>query len=840
MNKPKQLVLTLIFTLSSVSGYSQYKDSTSIQLPVMNYSAPQKYHLKDIKITGAKQINPELIINSSGLRRGDSVYIPSEYISKAIQLLWAQRYYSNVKALVEIDGEDAFLEIILQERPRVSVWEFNGVNKSQKKEIEDRLKLNKRNELSEYALNNSKDIISRYFAEKGYLYPEIIITQRNDSLLNNFVIVTFNIDRKEKVKIQNVDIEGNVNLLEKKLKASMKKTRERSLINILKSAKFSEKEFKNSKVELIDYMQSKGYRDAAVISDSIYKINDKRLGIKMKVYEGDKYYFRNISWIGNAKYTTEQLDRILAIKKGDTYDIKNLRARLGNDGGQSAMEGELTVSSLYQNDGHLAFSADPVETVVEGDSIDIEVRIIEGKQFTVNDVVISGNNRTNDRVVRRELYMRPGELYDQSMLINSIRLIGSMQHFDPEKAVPDIQPVSDQLVDIKFNLVEKPSDQFEISGGWGGGMFVVSAGVTFNNVSLRKAFEKHAWRPYPSGDNQQLKLSIQSNGTYYQAFSFSFLEPWLGGKKPNSLSLSAYYSSENDAMYAWQRSDKRFKTIGVSAGLGKRLAWPDPYFQIMGQLSYQTYLLRNWDYFMIKDGTCNTVALTGTISRNSMDQQIYPRRGSEMFFKLAVTPPWSLMNKKKDWSDPKMPNSERYKWIEYYKINAMARFFIPMLPNNKLVLMTKAEFGFLGDYNPNNPSPFEGFTMGGDGVSGYNLYGIQDIGLRGYDDGDLTPLARNGQQARVYSKYVAELRYPIVLQPSSTVYALVFAEAGNAAMSWRKYNPFDLKRSVGVGLRLHLPIIGMFGIDWGYGFDKVNGGNKASGGQFHFSIGQTF
>ncbi|MDE6183230.1 MAG: outer membrane protein assembly factor BamA, partial [Rikenellaceae bacterium] len=444
MNKIKAL-LFLVFSMAALSGAAQFNDTSQVVLPSLDYSNPRKYNIKDIKVTGVKYISPELIINASGLRRGDSVYLPSDYISNALQLLWSQRYYSNVRAIVTLEGDDAFLEIALKERPRVSVWNVEGVGTGDKTEILKRLKLRERTELSDYALKNSVDIIKRYCAEKGFLNAQVDIRQQNDSLLDNFVIVTFDVDKKSRVKIGRVRVTGNDNIPEKKLKTAMKKTRERSLINIFKSAKFDRNEYENnSKHELIDYMQGRGFRDARILSDSIYAINDKRIGIDINVDEGQKYYYRNISWVGNTKYSNEYLDQLLGIKKGDVYDKKTMESRLGLgvDGTKALMSGIVTVSSLYQNDGHLTYMLEPVETVVAGDSIDIELRMVEGKQFTVNDVIISGNNRTNDRVVRRELYVRPGELYDQSMLINTLNVIGSLNHFNPEAIVPDIQPVS--------------------------------------------------------------------------------------------------------------------------------------------------------------------------------------------------------------------------------------------------------------------------------------------------------------------------------------------------------------------------------------------------------------
>lgn len=826
----------------SLSYAQNDADSVKVILPSLDYTNPKKYVIEDIKVTGIKYLSPELIIGTTGMSKGDTIYLPSDYITNILNQLWSQRYYSNVRALVEVEGDKAFIEIVLKERPRVSSWQFEGIKPSEAKELrENRLKLKERVELSDFTIKNSKEIIQRYLNEKGYRSGEINIRQKNDTLLDNFVVVTFDIKKGPKIKIQEVVIDGNVELSEKKLKNSMKKTREKSLMNIFKSSKLNDKDFIEDKVLMEEYMRSLGYRDGVVLSDSVYQISDNRIGIKLNIEEGQKYYYRNINWVGNVKHSKEVLDQLLAIQKGDVYDKKTMDSRLGvgSEGGKAAMEGQINVSTIYQNDGHLTFQLDPVETVISGDSIDIDIKISEGKQFTINNVIISGNNRTNDRVVRREMYIRPGELYDQSMLFHSIRQLQSMQHFDPEKVVPDVQPISDELADISFSLEETSSDQFEVSGGWGAGMFVASVAVTFNNISMRKFFDKHAWRPYPAGDNQKLRISAQSNGTYYKAMSLSFVEPWLGGKKPNSLSTSVYFSSESDAYYAWQKSNARFMTVGVNIGLSKRLSWPDPNFNLMGEISYQAYNLRNWNYFLMKNGNSNTISIAGTLMRNSTDQVIYPRRGSEMFIKATLTPPWSAMNNK-DYSDPKMTEQERYKWIEYYKINGMARFFLPMLPNNKLVLMTRAEFGYLGSYNKHNPSPFEGFTVGGDGVSGYNLYGIQNIGLRGYENGALTPYANSGQQATAFIKYTAELRYPVVLSPQSSVYGALFAEAGNAFYDWKSFNPFNVKRALGFGVRLYLPIVGMFGIDWGYGFDSVPGKTGKSGSQFHFSIGQTF
>ncbi len=839
MSRVRRGVCILLFAIAAGKTSAQSQDTSATVLPTLDYNNPKKYHIKDIKVSGIRYFSPSLILKAAGLRVGDTVNIPGDYISNAISALWEQRDFSDVKILVQFNGEDAYLDVVLKEQPRILEYHFTGVSKNQAKELENRLKIKKRKEFSEYQMKTSIDIIKRFLYEKGYYNAEVNVSVKDDERMKNFLIVTFNIDKKSKVKIGEIVIDGNSQLKENKLKKAMKDTREKKFVNMLKGAKFKEDKFEDDKINLVDYMQSKGFRDAIILSDSIYPINDKRIGILLKIDEGKKYYYRNISWIGNKKYSSDYLSMILGVKKGDTYDRKNMNARLGNDG-ESVMKGELTIGSIYRNDGHLAFNVEPVETVVENDSIDIEIRMSEGNQFTVNNVIITGNDRTHDRVIRRDLYLMPGELYDESMLITSMTNLGAMDHFEPESIQPSIEPVSEDLVDIRYNLVEKSSDQFEVSGGWGGGMFVASVGVTFNNLSLRKVFDKKAWRPYPAGDNQSLRISAQTNGTYYKALSFSFLEPWLGGKKPTNFSLSVYYSSESDAYYAWQAGDSRFRTIGVSVGIGKRMKWPDPNFNITGELSYQSYNLKDWDYFLMTNGKSNIISLGVSLSRNSTDNVIFPTRGSNFLFRVTATPPYSLFNNK-DYSDPTMPDSERYRWIEYYKLNGSFRWFLPMSANNRLVLMTKAEFGYLGHYNPAFLSPFEGFTMGGDGVSGYNLYGIQDVGLRGYDEGELTPYTNSGEQAKVYTKYTAELRYPVVREGNSTVYALIFAEAGNAYRGWRSFNPFDLKRSAGVGVRLYLPVVGMFGIDWGYGFDRVPGGGGAKGGsQLHFSIGGEF
>ena len=749
-----------------------------------------------------------------------------------------------MQILTEPVGDSVNIEIVLRERPRVYDWKIEGVRKGQMSELLETLKLKKGSELSDFVLNSSKDAIRKYFAEKGFYNADVSVRLENDTTLENVVNVFFVVDRKNRVKIGKIDFEGNTALSDRQLRRSFKKTHQKS-INIFKGAKYKEKDYEEDKENLIDFYNSRGYRNATILSDSVYRINDKRLGIALKVDEGNKFYYRNVSWTGNSVYETRQLNDMLGISKGETYDKKTLHKRLGI-GKHADYEDMSSISSLYQNNGYLFSSIDPGEVVVGEDSIDINVKIFEGKQAKINEVKISGNHRVNDRVIRRELYVRPGELYNRALLMQTIRQLNQMQHFDPEKTSPgiDLVPNSNELVDISFPLEEVASDKFGISGGWGSNMFVGSVGVQLNNVSLKNFFKGSEWRPYPHGQNQQLAIRGQTNGSYYKAISLNFTEPWLGGKKPNSLTVGLYYSDETDAYYAWQSGNRHFRTIGVSVGIGRRLSWPDRYFTIYNEISYQAYNLKDWSSFLVTNGTSNIFALKTVLARNSVDSPIYPRTGSEFSLSLTLTPPYSLFQKNVDYADPNLPDYKRYKWIEYHKWQFKAQWYYPLTNNNKLVLMARAEMGYLGSYNKNKPSPFEGFDVGGDGMSGYNVYGVEIVGLRGYENSALTPYTYTADgradYARAYNKYTMEIRYPFILKPSSTIYGLVFAEGGNAFKSWKEFDPFLIKRSIGVGARIYLPIVGMLGIDWGYGFDKAVGQTERSGSQVHFIIGTQF
>ena len=839
-------ILTIaLFSLASVPVAAQIDSTAQVRnAPMLDYEHPKQYIINKVKVSGIKYLDPEVVASMSGLTKGDTIMIPSDYLSSTLKTMWHQRIYSDVQILTEPVGDSVNIEIVLRERPRVYDWKIEGVRKGQMSELLETLKLKKGSELSDFVLNSSKDAIRKYFAEKGFYNADVSVRLENDTTLENVVNVFFVVDRKNRVKIGKIDFEGNTALSDRQLRRSFKKTHQKS-INIFKGAKYKEKDYEEDKENLIDFYNSRGYRNATILSDSVYRINDKRLGIALKVDEGNKFYYRNVSWTGNSVYETRQLNDMLGISKGETYDKKTLHKRLGI-GKHADYEDMSSISSLYQNNGYLFSSIDPGEVVVGEDSIDINVKIFEGKQAKINEVKISGNHRVNDRVIRRELYVRPGELYNRALLMQTIRQLNQMQHFDPEKTSPgiDLVPNSNELVDISFPLEEVASDKFEISGGWGSNMFVGSVGVQLNNVSLKNFFKGSEWRPYPHGQNQQLAIRGQTNGSYYKAISLNFTEPWLGGKKPNSLTVGLYYSDETDAYYAWQSGNRHFRTIGVSVGIGRRLSWPDRYFTIYNEISYQAYNLKDWSSFLVTNGTSNIFALKTVLARNSVDSPIYPRTGSEFSLSLTLTPPYSLFQKNVDYADPNLPDYKRYKWIEYHKWQFKAQWYYPLTNNNKLVLMARAEMGYLGSYNKNKPSPFEGFDVGGDGMSGYNVYGVEIVGLRGYENSALTPYTYTADgradYARAYNKYTMEIRYPFILKPSSTIYGLVFAEGGNAFKSWKEFDPFLIKRSIGVGARIYLPIVGMLGIDWGYGFDKAVGQTERSGSQVHFIIGTQF
>lgn len=836
-----RLLAATLITISATTLYAQ-TDSTAVDenIPMADFNNPKKYIINDIKVSGIKYLNADIIAGTSGINKGDTIYIPGDYLSSALRKMWSQRYYSDIKIVTEEIGDDKVnIEIILVERPKVTEWKIEGTTSTETKELFENLKLKKGGELSDYVLTTSQNAIYKYLKERGFRNAKINVIQENDPNASegNAVKVTFKVNKNERVRIKEIKFDGNDNFSDRRLRRTFKKIHQRG-INVFNNTKLKDKEYAEDKENLIDFYNSKGFRNAIVVKDTVYDISSNRIGINITVDEGKKFYFNNITWTGNSVYDTKTLSEVLGIQKGETYDKKTLYKRLGY-GKEDNPEDPSTVNSMYKDKGYIFSEIDPAENVVGTDSVDINIKIFEGNPARINDVSITGNYSVNENVIRRELDVRPGDLFDRSLLMSSIRRLAQMQHFDPEKIQPGLVPVSNDKVNLSFPLTERSSDQFQVSGGWGYGMFIGSIGVTLNNVSIKNFFKKNAWTPYPKGQNQQLSINGQTNGTYYKALSLNFVEPWLGGKKPNSLNIGLFYSSQNDAYYAWQTGNSHFRTLGASVGIGRRLSWPDRNFTIYNEISYQAYNLKDWTAFLFQNGMSNIITLKTVFGRNTVDQPIYPRQGSDFSISLTLTPPYSLFQNI-DYADPNLPDNVRYKWIEYHKWQIKGQWFYPITNNNKLVLMAKAEMGYIGSYNKNKPSPFEGFDVGGDGMSGYNIYGVDIVGLRGYDNGALTPYSPNGNiYAKAYNKYTVEVRYPILLG-QQTIFGLVFAEAGNAFSSWKEFDPFLVKRSLGVGVRLYLPVLGLIGFDWGYGFDKTPDGKGRSGGHPHFVMGMEF
>ncbi len=857
--------LICLFALSALGFQANGQDVAG---PVeVDYGKTQEYYIGGVTVEGNNFYSDQQIISLTGLQKGMRVTVPSEELSSIVNRLWLQRYFEDVGLQIDrisADGDSAYFKICIKERPRVSRWLYTGVKSGERKELEERLKLRRGGEFSDYVAKTSVGIIKRYYAEKGFLNCKVDVQTQKDTIIKNAIRVNFAIDRGDKVKIKDINFEGVTDVKEFALARSMKKTKAKKLYNFFSSKKFNEKEYPNDKKGLISKLNESGYRDARILQDSIYYVEPGRLGIDFKIDQGKKYYFRNITWTGNSVYSTDQLNSILQIRKGDPYDVVTMQKRLLGGGKQ----GDYDVSKSYRDNGYLFFNVTPVELNIEGDSVDVEMRISEGKQATLNNIVINGNDLTNERVVRRQIFTRPGYLFSQTAFERSIREIASLGQFDPEAimdATTGYSIIPNQLnntVDLVYNVAEKPSSQLELSGGWGANTFVATMGVNFNNFSTHRMFDKNAWRPVPLGDAQNLSLRFQTNGTYYTSAIFGFTEPWLFGKKPTSLNLQAYYTRQTDSYLAIGilSNDKVMQVYGLSAGIGARLKWPDNYFVLYNGLNWQTYDLKNWlsGYFMFTDGVSHNLSYSLNLSRTSTDQQIFPREGSVFSASLQLTPPYSLFRKKDvgnldDLGNPTQVSSykdidydnwtsvDRYKWIEYHKWKLSAEVYTKVIGD--FVIMARAQFGYLGYYNRKwGYSPFEGFRLGGDGMSGYDSYGSDVISLRGYENYSLTPWEAtpyntNGYYAgNVYDKFTVEFRYPVILQPQSTIFVLGFLEGGNCWADIKSFNPFQIKRSAGVGVRVFLPMIGLLGIDWGYGFDDSQNGK----GQFHFLIGQQF
>ncbi|MBQ2108053.1 MAG: outer membrane protein assembly factor BamA, partial [Bacteroidales bacterium] len=774
----------------------------------IDYNHPKKYFVGGVSVEGNSYFSAQQIIQLTGLQKGMELTVPSDDVPGVVRRLWLQRYFEDVSLVIDHLGEtpdSAYFKIIIKERPRVSRWSFSGIKSGDKKELQERLNLRRGGEFSEYVEKTSSDIIKRYYAEKGFLNATVTAETQKDTIVKNAIRVNFNIDRGEKVRIKDINFIGNEHVKDFKLARAMKKTKSNKIYNFFNSKKFNEKEYINDKKAVLSAFNEAGYRDARLVRDSVYYIEPKRLGIDLVFEEGDKYYFRDITWTGNSVYPSEVLNQVLQVQKGDVYDVVSMEKRLKGGGKQTEMD----VSKLYRDNGYLFFNITPVETNIQNDSVDVELRISEGKQATLNNIIINGNDLTNEKVVRRQVFTRPGYLFRQSDFERSIREIASLGQFDPE-AISDpakgwsiIPNQLNNTVDIVYNVTEKPSSQLELSGGWGAGTFVATVGVSFNNFSTSRFFDKSAWRPVPLGDAQSLAFRFQTNGKYYTALTASFVEPWLFGKKPTSLNLSGYYTryTNSNLWLGILDNSRQMEVFGVSASLGNRLKWPDNYFVLYNGLSWQTYRLKNWDggYFIFDNGISHNISYTINLMRNSTDQQIYPRTGSDFSLSLSLTPPFSLFRnydldpkgnkiterdgKPIGWRDVQYNNwsvADRYKWIEYHKWKFSAATYTKLIGD--LVLMTRAQFGYLGFYNRNwGYSPFEGFVVGGDGMSGYYSYGTEVIAMRGYTNGSLTPNLptqynsnRTAYAGNVYDKFTVELRYPVILQPSSTIFVLGF------------------------------------------------------------------
>ena len=798
---------------------------------------PKKYVLGGITVSGARYLDPNTLISLTGLRVGDAITVPGEEIGKSIRKLWAQGILGDVSVTIaRTEGDKIFLDYNLKERPRLSKFTFAGIRKSQTEDLTKKITLIRGKVVTDALINNTRTQVRKFFVNKGYLDAKVNIVQVADSALSNSVALRIDVDKGSKIRIHDIAFEGNKAFSDRKLKGKLKKTKERKPYKFLTAGKFQRNEYEEDKKKLLEFYNAEGYRDAAIVSDTLMR-DDKGLALRIKVDEGPKYYFRHITWSGNYLYDDKTLANVLGIKSGSAYSKEILDKRLNyNPTGQD-------ISSLYLNDGYLFFTIDPVETKVEGDSIDIEMRLNEGVQAHIKDINISGNTKTSDHVLRRTLRTLPGDKFNRELLIRSQREIATLGYFDPEKI--GINPVPNQAdgtVDINYTVVEKPSDQVTLSGGWGGyAGFIGTVGLVFNNFSMRKAGNFRNWTPVPAGDGQRLSLNMQANGVQYQAYSLSFTEPWLGGRRPNSLSFSLNHSVQRTGAALDASSDQFIKVNSATVGLGRQLRVPDDYFTLSNSLSVSQYQTQNYNLLPgFASGYATNITLNTTLSRNSIDNPTYTRRGSSLSLSVNLTPPYSLLN-------PDHPNSSQL--IEFHKWMFDASWFTPIV--GKLVLNTRAHFGYLGSYNSNREiGPFERFKMGGAGL-GYNgggnfLVGTDYVGLRGYDDPNQAyaiPTAQSGQSGGIaFNKYVLEMRYPVSLNPAATVYVLAFAEAGNAYDSYQNYNPYKLYRSAGVGARIFMSAFGLLGFDYGHGFDSVIPATSTTAKQdpnhFHFIIGQ--
>ena len=837
-----------IFTfciINYVSGQDRFIDYQS---------SPREYSLAAVVVDGVVHLDHEMIIQKSGLVRGEKIAIPGDKISRAITNLWEQGLFSDVEIIKEkTQGTNIFLRIKLKERERMSRYSFSGVSKSEADQLRDDLDLYSGKIITDALLMKVKNISKNYFVGKGYLKAKATITSRMDTLVNNSKIVKINVDKGTRLKINEIIVSGNSALSNDKIKRLMKETKEKRWYRFFKRSKFQYSLFDQDKITIIDKYNEMAHRDAEILFDTIYDFDEKSINIEITIDEGNQYFIRSVNWSGNQKYSSGLLDTVLGIKKGDKYNKATLDTKLFmNPNGTD-------ISSLYMDDGYLFFQVNPIEKRIDFDSVDLEIKIYEGKQARIKNINVSGNTKTSDHVILRDMYTHPGDLFSRDAIIRTQRQLAQNGYFDPEKlAVNPLPNPNDGTVDIEYVVEERPNDQIELSGGWGNNSLVGTLGVTFNNFSAKKLFKKGSWSPLPSGDGQRLSIRAQSSGYFFQSYNMSFTEPWLGGKKPNSFTISAYHSLQsydrkflldtNDAEGNRIENDNRriIRITGVSLGLGKRLKWPDDYFSVYYEAGYQFYELNNFgNVFSFSDGFVNNPYLKWNISRNSLDQTIYPRTGSSISLTVKTSVyPYSKVNGFTDHS--LLSDQEKFRYLQYNKFKFTTSWFTPISKNKKLVVNARLGFGLLNGWNKDlGAPPFERFYLGGSGLSGFNLDGREIIALRGYDDQSMS--SNTGD--RLISKYTLELRYPVSLNPSATIFLLSFMEAGNSWNDYKKYNPFQVKRSAGVGVRIFLPMFGLLGLDYGFSFDPLDAGAqgevnhnsqiqaKGYRGQFHFTMG---
>lgn len=845
MNK---VIVAVLLVLNAVIAVAQSGGGDNIKI---DYSKPKKYTIADITVTGVKYLNTTTLVNLSGLQVGQEIEVPGDAISKSLEKLWKHGLFGDVQIYVtKITDDKIYLNFELKERPRLSRVEFSGISKSQAEDLKDEVKLVRGIQITDDMVSSAVKRIREFYVKKGFHDVKVNVKQEEDTMMANTVILHFNVKKNSKVKIKHIEIEGNEVFSDGKIRRAMKGTKQKTWYNIFKPSKYIETKYEEDKKKIIEKYNERGYRDAKIVSDTVYRNEDNMFNIEIRVSEGGQYFYRNIEWIGNTKYPAEVLNAQLNIKKGDVFDQAQLDKRL--------MAADDAVASLYVDRGYLFFQAIPVEVQVDNDSIDLQIRIYEGKQARINRVTIHGNDRTNEHVIRREIWTHPGDLYSKSDIMRTIRELASLSYFDAEKF--DVKPTPNQAdgtVDLDYIVVERPADQIELSGGWGGGMVIGTLGLSFTNFSAKNIFNLDSYSPLPSGDGQRLSIHAQTSGKHYRSLSLSFTEPWLGGRKPNSFTVSFYHTVRSSSNVYKSNISQFMKITGASVGLGRRLEWPDNYFTIYNEISYQRYNIQNYAILNeFSTGISNNLSITTVIGRNSLDQPLYPRRGANISLSLQLTPPYSLL---REWEFWKLDKNERkslddnptavreeearrkYRLIEFHKWKFKADWFNAIYQN--LVLRTNFEFGLLGYYSRRwGYSPFESFQVGGDGMQGGNYYyGYDVIPLRGYDNG------RNGNgsltaypQGNIYQKISVELRYPLVMKESSTIWASAFFDAGNSWYELQEYNPYSLYRSAGVGVRFYLPMLGLLGLDWGYGFDNNPRNPGSNGSQFAFTIGQAF